>query len=165
MAPAPRIPHPVPSRGDRLPDVALLAPDGAVVCASDYRQRRNLVLVFLGNPAALRSLPLLQDLAEHYGTFQSATAEVLAVIRGPAAAAEGLGRQLHLPFPVLADPDGGAHRAFGAEDADGRPRPAVFVADRFGEVYHAERPAERADRPTARDLLGWLDYIEMQCPE
>ncbi len=125
---------------------------------SDYRQRRNLVLVFLGEPADRSSLPVLRDLAGHYAAFQSATAEVLVVVRGPAGDADALRRRLRLPFPVLADPAGAAHQVFGA-------RPAVFVADRFGEIYHAERLTGRADHPAARELLEWLDYIEMQCPE
>jgi peroxiredoxin len=136
-----------------------------VVRPSDYRQRRNLVLAFLGHPAELRALPLLHELQEHYPSFQAATAEVLAVLRGPAEEAEALREGLRLPFPVLADPEGRAHRAYGATDAGGGPRPAVFVADRFGEVYFAQRTAERASHPTARDLLGWVDYIELQCPE
>jgi len=45
--------------------------------------------------------------------------------------------------------------------------PSVIVADRWGEILHVAR-AERADAstlPTAEDLLAWVHFAQIQCPE
>jgi hypothetical protein len=60
-----------------------------------------------------------------------------------------------LPFPLVTYPDRGI---------DGK-TPAIYVLDRYGEEYAAYRPDDLNEIPTADDLLEWLRFIELQCPE
>ena len=47
----------------------------------------------------------------------------------------------------------------------GIPAPAAIVADKWGEIVHVVAAERVADLPSAEDLLAWLDYVEMRCPE
>ncbi|MFB3817732.1 MAG: peroxiredoxin family protein [Candidatus Methylomirabilales bacterium] len=151
----------IPAQGQMLPDVTLVAADGSAVPLSRYRHNRNLVLAFLGPRAALLQSPLVPSLKREYGAIQEAEAEVLVVLNGPPEDAAAAGTALQLPFPLLSDPDGDAHKRFGAR-GDG---PAIYVADRFGEIHFAAHPTTPGELPSALDLLGWLNYIELLCPE
>jgi len=52
-----------------------------------------------------------------------------------------------------------------ADTVPGIPSPGVAVADRWGEIYFIHA-ADRADAlPTADDVLDWLRFVQMQCPE
>ena len=42
--------------------------------------------------------------------------------------------------------------------------PSVVVADRWGEVQHRQR-FHVEDPPGAEDLLSWVRFVQMQCPE
>jgi hypothetical protein len=41
--------------------------------------------------------------------------------------------------------------------------PAICISDRYGEVYFSAFFADTA--PSADNVLEWLRYIEIQCPE
>lgn len=53
-----------------------------------------------------------------------------------------------------------------SESVAGLPTPGVIVADRWGEIIHVVRPAEPgASMPNADDLLEWVNFVRIQCPE
>lgn len=45
--------------------------------------------------------------------------------------------------------------------------PRVLVADRWGEIQHVLAPArdERSELPDVDELLSWIGFVRMQCPE
>jgi peroxiredoxin len=139
-----------------LPETTLTAVDGRPVSFSEYRHSRNLIVALLGGPGEVNASQLVPQLKTEYGAIKEAAAEVLIVLRGSPGDAAAAARALSLPFPVLADEDGRAHARFGA--------PAAYVADRFGEI-HFQAHAADGPLPSALDLLGWLNYIELLCPE
>jgi hypothetical protein len=52
-----------------------------------------------------------------------------------------------------------------ADTVPGVPAPGVIVADRWGEVWFVQG-AEQADRlSTADDLVEWVRFVQVQCPE
>ncbi|HSB75204.1 MAG TPA: hypothetical protein VLC12_06095, partial [Terriglobales bacterium] len=53
----------------------------------------------------------------------------------------------------------------GALDARGAPRLAVYITDRFGQVFAAFRTGLGEPAPGVDDILGWLEFINRQCPE
>jgi hypothetical protein len=63
---------------------------------------------------------------------------------------------------VLADTNGAVHRRLGAVDESGTPRTAVYVTDRFGEVYAA---FAEAALPSIDQITSWLDFVGIQCEE
>jgi len=67
---------------------------------------------------------------------------------------------------VLADDDNGrVHRQLGALGSQGDDAAAVYVTDRFAEVFGAYRTSEGQPLPGIADILNWLEFINAQCPE
>ena len=68
------------------------------------------------------------------------------------------------PFPVLADTDMHVHNSVGASDAQGVPAAALYIADRFLEVFATWRTGAGDRLPDISDVLSWLTYLDSQCP-
>lgn len=152
--------HP-PERGYRLRDFSLRAADGKELSVSDYRGRRNLVLLLAGGAESAGAL--LEQAGQQHPRLQEEDARLLAVMQ---ADAESVGKLAQgLPFPVLVDKDGRIHRQLGAAQADGKPASAVYITDGYGEVFGAYRTARGQAMPTANEILDWLSFINRQCPE
>ena len=47
----------------------------------------------------------------------------------------------------------------------GLPQPSVLVADRWGEVYDARSGDCAAAYPEPDEILEWLQFIAVECPE
>ncbi len=145
----------LPSKGHRLRDFELTSTRGDKVRLSDYRGHANLVIAVADTRG--ETAELLSQLDSRYPQIRAEDAEVLLI--APPDATE-------LPehrFPILVDGDGRMHRELGAEINP--PQAAVYVADRFGEVYGAYRTADGHPLPSVGEVLNWLEFINRQCPE
>jgi len=128
-----------------------------------YRGRTNLVVVFTGDELGETPVTLLlEELATQAEELAFETTRVLVAATSRSAAVSRRGRW---PFPLLVDEGGHIHRSVGATDAAGRPAPAVFVTDRFREIYAAYLPGHGATLPSPTEILEWLVFINLQCPE
>jgi peroxiredoxin len=123
------------------------------------------VVAFCNAAGGAASRSLLTGLAERYAEFVQDNAEILAVIHGSVESAERIRRSANLPFPVLADEDGHAHRVVGVTMATRTEEPAVYLADRYDEIFYAHRTAVGQSPPATVELLGQVRFIELQCPE
>ncbi len=115
-------------RGVLLRDIPARTLDGRDVQISDYRGRRNVVLVF-SSPQTDRIVEALQRSADDL-EFHEAV--------------------------VLIGPD-------SARDLYDAPKSAIFLTDRFGEIFFCARDPQPL--PDADAVLGWLEFINAQCPE
>lgn len=141
-----------------VPLFDLPATGGKRVTTWSYKGRMNLVIFFLDFSSA-EVLDQFRKLAGLYPQFQGHNTEILVVSQDNIETLEKLSRELGLPFPLISDVDGSVTDAYTART------PAVFVIDRYGELY-AQSLAE-ADRefPDSQRLLDCLHLIELQCPE
>ncbi|MGH7963534.1 MAG: peroxiredoxin family protein [Candidatus Binatia bacterium] len=156
--------YPMPR--SRLPDFALpSSEEGQRIDVSDYRGRRNLVVAFVGNPDRPPCRQLLSGLAQRYPEFVEEETKVLVAVRGSVHEAAQIKARYHLPFPVLADEDGQVFQAFGALTPYGAASMAVYITDRFGQVYWGYRIDEGQSPPRVEEVLEWAHFIELQCPE
>ncbi|HEX5435961.1 MAG TPA: hypothetical protein VFW98_02290, partial [Gemmatimonadaceae bacterium] len=105
---------------------------------------------------------LLAPLVHARATLDEEEAEVL-VVRPDGAGA--LADDEAGSFTVLVDDGALFHRRVGAVDASGRASPAVFITDRYREIYHAARPGDAQWPTSAEDVLSWLVFMNIQCPE
>jgi hypothetical protein len=48
---------------------------------------------------------------------------------------------------------------------EGVPSPGVVVADRWGEVYYVQAADRASQLPAPAELLEWLRFVQIQCPE
>ena len=147
----------VPRRGELMRDFVLPSVSGEPVALSAYRGRKHLVVVFAG----VAERGWLHQLAERPHALSREESRVLVVT---AAYADAENLQRGLPFAVLVDTDARVHTMLGAMK-DGQPAPALYVTDRFGEVFAAFRAAEGDSLPDADETVAWLGFVNRQCEE
>ncbi|MEJ2008097.1 MAG: redoxin domain-containing protein [Acidobacteriota bacterium] len=153
------------SCGELLPDVGLVSAEGRQVRLSDYRGRLNLVVILAGGMDDENLLRLLGEAAGKHADITGEEAEVILILTKDRSGRTPLGVRVDWPFVVLMDSNGHAHRLFDTLDADGTAIPAVFIADRFGEIYAEYSSKERQQLPQINEVLQWLFFINSQCPE
>ena len=67
---------------------------------------------------------------------------------------------MHFPVSVLSDPDMRVHNMVGACGAV--PGAALYVTDRFLEVFAVWRTGTGDRLPDVTDVLSWLNYLDSQ---
>lgn len=159
------MPRPLPGAlepGARVPAFSLPGPQGRTYRRSDFRGRRNLALVFVRDAGCGPCQAALREFAAQHREYVERHVQVLAVVPGPPEQAARLQERLGLPYPVLADPEGAAWRAYlgpAARQAEA----AVFCTDRYGVLQEQAIRDDALALPSQRDFLAWFDYIEVQC--
>lgn len=149
----------MPGRGQRLPDLSFLSVDGGFASLSDFRGRSNLLLVLAGKSPE----PLLEAAARRHAEVERWETVLIALLRSSredALCAKTAGRW---PFVVACDPDGSMTERLGFPLEDFQT--AVCVTDRWGEVYFTALAGARHPDQEIEELLGWLEFVEYQCPE
>jgi peroxiredoxin len=154
-----------PAKGQLIRDFTLTSTLGQPISLSDYRGRSNLVLVFVGGGDSSPDLKILAEIAADYGRLIDEQTQVLAIMQCTQAKAVRIKEQANLPFPLLVDEDGRIHRPAGAADNYGHPATAIYITDRFGEVFAVYRAAEGHTMPDLQEIVTWLAFINSQCPE
>lgn len=149
-------------RGALLPPLTIPESDDSAGFVERYRGRRNLVVVFAAEMAKDSPVSrLLQQLRLRAAELTAELAQVLVIVTSPHMAAQSGS----IGFPTLLDEGGSIHRELAAGDAAGRLAPAVFVTDRFREIFAAYLPGHGSGLPAAQEVLDWLVFINIQCPE
>ncbi len=151
--------------GDLLPRFRLPSAGGQTVSLDDLRGRRNLVLCLVGTAEQGTGLPFLEALHGRQADLTAEKARVLVIAVAPEAEARRRFGDKLPTFTVLADEEGTLHRQYGAVLPDGPFRPLVLIADRYTKIYAQYAPAPETPWPTPDDVLEWLAFIGMQCPE
>ncbi|HET6456911.1 MAG TPA: redoxin domain-containing protein [Armatimonadota bacterium] len=141
-----------------IPVFELESVDGKRVNLWDYKGRKHMVLAFLP-PDCPICLDFMEATADAYHQYEEEYAVFLPVIVGRREQAEALQDELHPPYPILFDQHGKVAERYADR------LPAIFVADKFGQLY-AEWIIEPGEQlPTQREILDVLDAIELECPE
>ena len=153
----------LPSKGHRLHEFELAGTFGRMIRLSDYRGRANLVLLVSDDRPD--TAKLLADVAARYQEIKNEDAEVLAIVHTARQSPAQINQSQPLPYPVLADCDGRVHRELGAIDSKEQDSAAVYVTDRFGEVFGVYRTVGGGPLPGVADILNWLEFVNAQCPE
>jgi hypothetical protein len=137
--------------------------NGETLRISDYRQKQNLVILLTGKTSFGLLSRLVNDLSERYAEFRAEETEILVVVGGFGQPPEELGAGL--PFPVATYPESGIDGKTPATISENLNGATIYVLDRYGEVYALYQPIDLSGVPTTDDLLEWLRFIELQCPE
>lgn len=155
----------LPTRGHLMPDFTLPSSDGKYVSLYDHRGRSNLVVFFAGRGQDSAENTLLSALTERYREITDTDSEVAVVVAESIGQAEEFRRKMQFPFPVLADANMHIHTSVGASGAQGLPAAALYITDRFLEVFGTWRTGAGEHLPDITDVLSWLTYLDSQCPE
>lgn len=148
-----------------VPNFGLPSLDGRRVSPRDYKQQRNLVLVYLDMDRCGGCGDLLREFADNYIAYQDLDTEILAI--SPQSQSELLSRigTMGLPFPVLADEQGEVSQAYLGSRPGSGPIGGVFITDRFGALRSKLIVENEGSLPNQASILDWLGLIEMECPE
>ncbi len=147
------------------PPFRLPSSQGEPVSPADYLGRSNLVLLFLpglDSPGCRRAL---EHFAAHRQEYEEQATQILAIFSGPGAESV-LKEGRDFPFPLLADPEGDVRQAYAAllPEPVGA-EPMVFVLDRYRGPLAALVSPELENPAIHREILQWLMFVEIQCPE
>lgn len=153
----------LPSKGKRLPEIELLSFTGQKFQLSDYRGRSNLVVLLTDNQPKTQGL--LTEIANKFREIQNADASVVAIRSASLGSTRSTQASLNFPFQILSDPDRVVHQQLGATDEQNRDVAALYITDRFGEVFGIYRVRDGQPLPSVDEILNWLEFINAQCPE
>jgi hypothetical protein len=146
--------EPVLRVGQLIPALAARAPDGTPVAAWDYRQKRNLCIVFVHAECAACA-GYIERLARRAAEFAERDAVALVVL--PQVPLPG--NSLPAPLLLAADPTGNSQvHYFGKQAANaGGPGPVgVFLADRYGQLSMQWVGGEACQLPGPEEILMGL---------
>ena len=98
------------------------------------------------------------ELQDHYEEFQSAGAEVVALVVASPSSVDAVQQNIGVYYPVLADPDHQVSEDYGVYNllGDGVAAPAAFIIDSAGQIVWRYIGATAQDRLSAATILGHL---------
>jgi peroxiredoxin (alkyl hydroperoxide reductase subunit C) len=147
--------------GSTAPDFALKDQNNQVVRLSDFRGRRNVLLVFYPFAFTGTCHGELCEVRDHLGDFQNDDVQVLSVSVDTVFSHKVWAEREGYDFPLLSDfwPHGGVAQAYGVfNDAIGAANRGTFLIDRDGVVRFAEMngPGQARDQDVWRKALQSL---------
>jgi peroxiredoxin len=153
-------------RRRRAPDFRLTAAGGQAVTLDDYRRQHNLVLFFTHNGDCASCEALMRGFTARRADYRAQDAQVVAIVPDTQERVRRLQAGLNLSYPLLADSQADTQHAYMQliPDAPGD-KNAIFVLDRYGAPYAALVGAVPDDPAVHEEILDWLGFIEVQCPE
>jgi len=149
-----------------VPSLNLPSNKGINVNLWDFKQIKNLVIIFHHGRTCTYCRSKLKELAKAYKEIQALEAEVLAVSFDKIEDTKDQGEKDTLPFLLLSDSDGKTSERFTfVDNSRNAPFPAVFITDRFGALRYQKMAEEATDLPNTTEILSWLLLIQIECPE
>jgi peroxiredoxin len=142
------------------PGFRLPVTTGGEVTRAQFRQRAQLVLLFLPEIESQGARGLLEEVERLGPKLRQAEAKVYVVSSNP-------GSQV-APIPVLNDRESVVRDQYAAllppGEQPGNDEPFIVILDRYGAPAHAARgPLDREG--IAAEILDWLKGIQHECPE
>ena len=150
--------------GQIIPAFSLPAADGMPNSPWDYKQRQNLILLFLSSTASRETRGLLCTFSKAYPALREIECSILVISLDKVLDNLLTQGELHLPFPLLADPKGEVFSRFTNHDAiTGKYNPCIVLADRYNALYQQWIAEREADLPRIDELLDSLQYLNKLC--
>lgn len=147
-----------------IPAFTLPGPDGMPHSPWDYKQREHLLLLFVPSLTDARARAWLSGFVEQYRAFRDGMCAILAITPDPVLKNLQVQEELHLPFPLLADPQGSVIARYTQWDSATRTLlPGVVLADRYNALYQQGFAQDEEARPSIPELLADLRYINTLC--
>jgi peroxiredoxin len=150
--------------GQIIPSFTLPGVDGMPHSPWDYKQRQHLILLFTRSTVSNETRGLLRAFAKEYSAFREEQCSILAI--SPDAVITNLHAQeeLHLPYPLLADPKGEVITRYTIWDASTKTlSPSIVLADRYNALYKCWAVVSEKDLPKIEELLESLTYLNTLC--
>jgi len=123
--------------GQTAPDITLNDQDGNSVSLSDYRGKSAVVVYFYPKDDTPGCTVESCTFRDQYEDFKEAGAEVIGISQDTEGSHRAFADKHRLPFTLLADPGGGARKAFRVPKSMGLlPGRVTYLVDKQGTVRH-----------------------------
>ncbi len=147
-----------------IPPLTARTPEGRIVQAWDYKQKRSLAILFLH--AECRPC---EDYFARLLKLAAALAENDSVLLAIFPSTPAISHFEHLPKPIViaTDVSGRSQRTYLGDESFAGPLPqlGVFLTDRYGELKAQWLAREADGLPAAEEILSWLAQIQVACEE
>lgn len=130
----------------------------------DYKQREHLMLLFIHNPTTGAGHDMLRTFGTHYIDFREEACALLAITAEPVVVNLAVWEALHLPYPLLSDPQGKVIASYtNWDEATKRLTPGIVLADRYSALYQQWLAETEAELPPISELLESLQHLNKLC--
>ncbi len=147
-----------------IPAFSLPGADGMPHSPWDYKQRENLVLLFLESAATSEERGILRTFAQHFQDFREENCAILAITADPVIVNLESQEVLRLPFPLLADAKGGVITRYTTWDStDRKVGLCIVLANRYNALYRQWIAKHESELPSIQELLEALQYLNSLC--
>jgi len=147
-----------------VPAFSLPGADGMLHGPWDYKQRENLLLLFIQSAATGEGRGLLRTFADHFRELREEQCAVLAITAETVVVNLEAQAALHLPFPLLADPKGGVISYYTRWNAVQRTlAPSMLLVNRYNALYEQWITESESDFPALTTVLASLHYLNSIC--
>jgi peroxiredoxin len=151
-------------KGQIIPAFTLPGTDGMPHGPWDYKQREHLIVVFTRSVTTDAERELVRAFATHYTEFRQEYCAILGITAEAVITNLHMQEQLHLPFPLLADPTGRIIQRYTAWEATTHAvKPCIILADRYNALYEQWSTDNEVDLPSVQELLETLQYMNKLC--
>jgi len=150
--------------GQIIPAFELPGADGMPYSPWTYKQRENLLLIFIQNPKTEPARALLSTFTRAYATFREENCAILVITAANVFTNLQALETLPLKFPLLADPGGEVIARYTRWDSDSKMlAPGIVLADRYNALYQQWVAEREADLPPIPEILEGLRYLNGLC--
>ena len=147
-----------------IPAFSLPGADGMPYGPWDYKQRENLVLLFLRSTATSEERGVLRTFAQHFQDFREENCAILVITANSVIVNLESQEALNLPFPLLADVKGGVIARYTMWDSiDKKVGPCIVLANRYNALYRRWTAEHESDLPSIEEILIALQYLNSLC--
>ena len=156
--------QPVLESGQIIPTFTLPGADGMPHSPWDYKQREHLILLFLNTTTSNETRGVLRTFTKVYSAIREQQCSVLAITPDTVLGNLHVQDEVHLPYPLLADPKGEtlSHYTFW-DSTNGKLNPCIVLADRYNALYQLWVVEREADLPPVEEVLESLKYLNKVC--
>lgn len=135
--------------GSQAPQFRLPDQEGNVHSLDEYRGQK-VILYFYPKDMTSGCTKQACGFAERYPQFREKGAVILGVSKDSIASHKKFGEKYHLPFPLLADPEMQAHKAYDVlEVKEGKAKTirTTYLIDEKGTIVKAMGKVKAAENP------------------
>lgn len=143
-----------------MPLFNLACREGQIFDILEFKRKKNLVIFFVSFPDAA----FLLKAEEAYARLKEQNAEMSVVCSLPLTEIESFYRKNRLSYCILSDEKREVFAKFLSFEK-GEDIAALFITDRFGEIFFQYAAKVVSDMPSFDDIVKSLVFIESQCPE
>ncbi len=128
----------------------------------DYKQKNNLLLLFIGDRSIKLYEPIFTIITNEYSSLKKLKTETLVISLLPLHTLKEVKVKLQLKYQLLSYPSSRIAEKYGIDIT--KIFFKVLVIDRFCDIHYHQSIIELAEF-SLKEFVDWIEFLENQCPE